>query len=1216
MNISELFETKVAEKIDPVIKVGETGDENKLAGEIGSYVITPMIEKVLDDFLEHYTDTFLHHTGEIGVWISGYFGSGKSHLAKIMALLAENQVLAGITACDRFVARIPPDSPVKNSMTASLSRMNQCETNVLAFNLNTLADSKARPLPWVLLSQYYHSKGYGTNLLYARVIEAELDKQGLLSDLHSAAEAAAGKSWADIHRNLSFYRSHLYNAACQVAPDTFGSTKDVDKALKEAESGELHNIAFFVRTILDDLKTKEKATRKPQRLMLVLDESGQWIEDERQRLAQLQALIEESAIEGRGQIWIVVTTHGDMGSIYKEARALAGEMKKIEGRFRFKPALTIENIEMVLEDRLLRKRLSGKKILDDIYASRGGVLRDLGELANTSQAMPPASQDKFPVYYPFFPYQIHLIPEIVKSLRSKGGHGEQMSGSTRTLLAITQDILRTGRRCYLDEGVGTLVSFDELYHNLVGEGEISPDVRGELSRLKEVVPGATTLTPRVAEVLYLIRELPYIPRTIENIARLLLENVDDDLPSLLSRIEPELQRLISAKVVAKIGEEYEFLTGERRTFEEEVSTVEVQYRQQEREKGLETHFIHAPGKSHWRSWLGFDSVGYKGKDFQFLLDVDGNSVPGRSGDIRVAMVTPLGALGNIELADLENRSLRSDEQNSIFFLSGRTPGFDRDLARYLAMKEVIDNWKGDSHKSEEARKLAMDRETNDLPKLHRKVVDGLKTGIRKGHVIFQGSSRSLLLKAGQTPGESLREELATYWPLLYPKFDKVTVRITNEQKAILEVLAGNSNSSEVKSLKLFDSSGKVDLNAPLPDAIRIFLSTEQNAGRRVLGDSLIKQFSAPPYGWDGNTLRVGIAALVRAAAVKIFIGKKPYTNPKDTELANALRVSRNFNKVELVLEETDLDPDILTDARKFMIKIAKRRNIDETPSSVSDAGGQLAEEILSKAQTVSLWAGGAGMPLSAGFTEGEEAWRKVQELTNPIHRVKEIHGSQSPLENGCQAIGDYARFQSENGTLFTQMKTVFIELEGIEHLIEPPHPIARFLDEYRTAKDSAAFLNKETWKGLQRLKSQAVLELAPLLEEWREQARALLQEALDRLPNDLASNGLPQALENELAAPIEGLISQLETVSLPVQVAALPDRARNAIRTLGRRIAEEVAKKGSKPKPKPKKVQPVRVSDISTFSRVASLDEWASLREKLDQRIVELLDQGYEVELL
>jgi DNA replication protein DnaC len=91
MIVADLFETRVEEKIEPVIKVAEREDEHKLAAEIGSYVVTPMIEKYFDDFLEHYTDTFLTKTTEVGIWISGYFGSGKSHLAKIMALLTENR---------------------------------------------------------------------------------------------------------------------------------------------------------------------------------------------------------------------------------------------------------------------------------------------------------------------------------------------------------------------------------------------------------------------------------------------------------------------------------------------------------------------------------------------------------------------------------------------------------------------------------------------------------------------------------------------------------------------------------------------------------------------------------------------------------------------------------------------------------------------------------------------------------------------------------------------------------------------------------------------------------------------------------------------------------------------------------------------------------------------------------------------------------------------
>lgn len=68
MRIAELFDTPVAEKIEPVIKVGERGDAHKLALEIGSYVVTPMIEKYLDDILEHFTDTFFTATTEIGTW--------------------------------------------------------------------------------------------------------------------------------------------------------------------------------------------------------------------------------------------------------------------------------------------------------------------------------------------------------------------------------------------------------------------------------------------------------------------------------------------------------------------------------------------------------------------------------------------------------------------------------------------------------------------------------------------------------------------------------------------------------------------------------------------------------------------------------------------------------------------------------------------------------------------------------------------------------------------------------------------------------------------------------------------------------------------------------------------------------------------------------------------------------------------------------------------
>jgi hypothetical protein len=1042
MRIREIFDTPVEERIEPVIKVGDRQDEHKLANEIGNYVVTPTLEKYLDDFLEHYTDTFLQRTEEIGVWISGYFGSGKSHLAKIAALLVENRKLEGVAASKRFETRIPAAAPRRESILRSLSRLPNCRTDILGFNLNTIADSKNTPLPRLLLSQFYqHKKGYGANFLYAKVIEAELDRRGKLEELHTAVTRLAKKPWVEIQNNLTFYARSLYQGASEVAPDIFQAPEDVQRALKDAESGELYNTQFFVRTVLDDLRAEEKAQGKPSRFVMVLDESGQWIEDDRGRLGQLQALVEEAAVAGQGKIWVLVTTHEDMGSIYKNARALQGDMKKIEGRFRHKFNLTTENIELVLEDRIFKKNVPGSLEVVRVYDENPGVLRDLGQLSHTTQTLPDCTEERFQKLYPFFPYQIHLVPEIVKSLRSAGGRGEQLSGSTRTLLAIAQDILTAGRRKYLEATVGEMVSFDEVYNNLAA-GEVSPDVRRELSRIEEVVPGATALTRRIAEVLFLIREITYIPRTIDNVARLLVQTTTDDLRALRGKIEPELSKLRSAKLVAKAGEEYEFLTGERRTFEDEVSKVGTDLRVQDLDSGL-AKFVSADG-------LGFQTVPYKGTEFPVRIFFDESPVT-REGHVEVRVSSPLAG-GKIKVPEFENRSLRPDEQQTIFVVSESIPGFDEQLRYYLAMREVIDRWKNDSQRSEEAHKLATDRETVELDKLRRRVNEGLQEGLKRGFIIFRGASRAVSLKNGQTPGEALRSDLAGYWPTLYPRFDRVPTRLVNEQRAILDVLKGAKElTSDVRELRIFDKAGQLDPHCPLLESTRVYLSARQNRRERTLGRDLVEEFTRPPCGWDPGAIRVGVAALVRAGAVKVLIGKKPFTNPADAELQDALRVVRTFDRVELVLEESEVGADVLTEVRTTVMKLTGKRKIDETPATLAGEMGAFCEDILKLAARVALWAEPAGLTLPPAFLEGREVFERIRGLTVPGHRVSEVHTQRDKLEAYAHAIRSLASFVETWGKAYTEVRGFAGSLGAVEHRLPPGGTCEGFLRNWQAA---------------------------------------------------------------------------------------------------------------------------------------------------------------------
>ncbi len=1199
MRIEDIFETRIQEKIEPVIKVGERHNAQKLAAEIGAYVVTPTIEKYVDDFLEHYTDTFHKNTTENGVWISGYFGSGKSHLAKILALLCENPDLDGLAAARRFEPRLPSDAPRRSAILRSLAIVSQCQTQALAFNINTLADSKATPLARLLLSQYYQSKGYGANSLYARVIEAELDERGLLPQLHQRAEQLARKPWADIQKNPNFYARALYQAACETAPDIFARPEDVAQALKNAEQGELYNIQFLVSAILADLERRQRQSGKLARLLFVLDESGQWIEDDAGRLSQLQALVEEAGNRGQGKIWVMVTTHEDMGAIYQNARALQGDFKKIEGRFRFKFSLTTENIERVLEDRIFRKTVAGRREVESTYQANPGVLRDLGELKHSSQKLPDCTLERYATFYPFLPYQIHLIPELVKSLRSAGGRGEQLSGSTRTLLAISQDILRAGRRAYLAAPVGELVSFDEIFANLAGEGEVSPDVRSEMNRIENVVAGATPLTRRVAEALYLIQQLNYVPRSLENIARLLVEASDEDLAQAIGRVQPELERLIAARLAALIGSEYEFLTGERRTFEEEVAAEKASLRVPHLREGL-AKFVNS-------QTLGFTTIPYKGHEFQPRFYFDDTAL-NREGAIEIRVYSPFEAL-SLQITDLENTSLRPENHTSLYVLCGRIPAFESILAYYLAMKAVVERWKGDPHKSEQARKLAADRELIDLIKLRGAVQTGIHDGLRQAVVVFRGASRPLYPKPGQPPAEALRAALAKFWPTLYNRYERVPVRLLNEQRAILDVLGGSKSlGDDVEALGLFDRSGQVALGAPLLDALRVYLVTRQGRSERTLGQDLTRHFTSPPFGWDAGCVRLAAAALVRAGVLRLLVEKKAYVNPADPDLQNTLRVSRNFERAELTLEDSEMDPELLTEARKQLISLTGTRKIDETPAALSAAFHAFAQELLDQAKAVTGWADPAQFPLPPRFQDACERLGELLAIANPLHQVRELVPQAAEISADAAVIRSLADFKANAGHAFAALRDLQRLLSPLRERFDERSAVQGFVRNWEGAARSAAFAEAEVWRQIQQTGGSARLELEQAAQRWRKESIESVQTMLDSLrvhPAALSpESGVTQA---DLEAILSGFIQEQENETRPEHLAQASERARRVLQKYQQTL------ENARPKPPRPKLHTIRLSEVTQAEPIASLAQWQTMLERLDAAVRESLERGEAV---
>jgi hypothetical protein len=254
------------------------------------------------------------------------------------------------------------------------------------------------------------------------------------------------------------------------------------------------------------------------------------------------------------------------------------------------------------------------------------------------------------------------------------------------------------------------------------------------------------------------------------------------------------------------------------------------------------------------------------------------------------------------------------------------------------------------------------------------------------------------------------------------------------------------------------------------------------------------------------------------------------------------------------------------------------------------------------------------------FDQGVEALESILALSNPVHRIKEVHARADALKRGSEAIDQAAAFREKWGMAFTELKTFATQVRAIEHFLPRGGAAARFLAEYETARSSARFVEEGVWKQIQSARASADLELQNLLSSWRTDARRIVESALERLPEDLKQQLLEAELAHGLAAPLKAFVATLDAETEPARVAALSVRAQRLVDELGAAIRQEVEKRAAKPStggsppPPPRETRRLRFSDVATVRRIRTEVEWDALLKKLDERVRALLKQ-FEVEL-
>ncbi|MEO9029004.1 MAG: hypothetical protein ABI413_09330 [Ktedonobacteraceae bacterium] len=340
MKIRETFATTIQKIIEPVVKVSERRP-NILLDELRTLVITPQWERHIHQMLQEYTDALDNEEEQgIGIWISGFFGSGKSLLMKTLGTLLAGGELEGELVHTIFLHRLPETSSERADIERFLALCQRRTTcTAIGGNIHAQLTDTNDPLTLVAFRLFAQARGYTHLWPLAWAVEYQLDELGLLNEFQRTASELCKKSWPMIAEDAEFYSAQLYEAAARVLPDHFSSPTAVEQAMDNAQRNGI-TPEMLIKRLRNWCKGKDAAAKR-HKLLLQFDELGQWLQgglDMTGRIMQMQALVESASTLGDGRVWLAVTAHGDIQALQQSVHQ--ENYAKINQRFRLKCKLS------------------------------------------------------------------------------------------------------------------------------------------------------------------------------------------------------------------------------------------------------------------------------------------------------------------------------------------------------------------------------------------------------------------------------------------------------------------------------------------------------------------------------------------------------------------------------------------------------------------------------------------------------------------------------------------------------------------------------------------------------------------------------------------------------------------------------------------------------------------------------------------------------------
>ena len=527
--IKDILSIHLEEDIKSVIDLNQQG-EDEIIEELDGFILTESLAKHLTDFCDFFTS----NTAQPGLWLSGFYGSGKSYFSKMIGFLLKDPTIKGTSIRERFKNKLV-GLPNAGLLQNNIDELGRTRNHIVLFDAAKTTGNHG--ISYMMMGAFL--KSLGLNDDWVGIVEFNLLISGRYQLFCDKVQQRYNEPWIKRRKNMD----QVYDTLEETMIDGFCSENAYDE-MRDAAKQRISD--YDANRLQEDLK--RYAELYPDvRIVFMIDEVSEAIAQQKINILDLEGVAESVAALGR-KIWTIAIAQLQLDDVINGANVNKSLLTKIIDRFRKRINITAEEVDTIIRKRLLAKTTDGNDILQDYYKKNSGKISDISNIIGTGLKK-TADAQTYADYYPFYEHQFKMLQYFLfgtqKLVKTQVG--------TRGMLISAFDVLK--KEALSDRSLYTHVNASQLCRQ--AEEAVAESLRVRYDQADEHLAGLNLCFVFGREMLQTIHFLTEsgAKTTVENISRAYV-NCPDDYFTILDEVKRACKKLADDEILILSGEEY------------------------------------------------------------------------------------------------------------------------------------------------------------------------------------------------------------------------------------------------------------------------------------------------------------------------------------------------------------------------------------------------------------------------------------------------------------------------------------------------------------------------------------------------------------------------------------------------------------------------------------------------------------------------------------